>query len=339
MDIFLLLWAILVVILIPLAAGALFALVLREIYVRYPLPLVDPELFIRKPAKRQAELADASEEQETPDESVVSDMTENEEHTESSETESVDEEKTPPPDGASVFDGSENIPNDLPVNETLDSMIAAHSTIVPDDLEHRIEESARLKEELPHEIYDEMDRDDLNDLVAALPKTTVDFADESEMDAETSEAISPMAKELLGENFDFDGLEKEAKQAKEAKETTEAKETKQPFRFLVPDNGTDEAEAADATDSVDSVDSVDSAEVALDIQEDEAGTVQVLSPFLAADSPQFADFTTPQTILPTFSGDWVQETGGAVEPVEGETSNFCFTEESQPMFIRKKRAN
>jgi hypothetical protein len=239
-------------------------------------------------------------------------------------------------------------------------MIAEKSTTVPNNLENRIEESARLKEELPHEIHNDMDNDDLDDLVAALPKTKIDFTEESEMGSEASEAISPMAKELLGENFDFDSLAKQTKQPSQspapdsgtgtgtasetseevsptAKEVLDAnidaagpeKQTKQPFRFLAPGNGTDAENAAEVAHDVQT----------LNIQEDEAGTVQVSSPFLVANSPQFADFTTPQTVLSTFSNDWVQETGGVVEPIAGDTSHFCFTEESQPMFIRKKRAN
>jgi hypothetical protein len=136
----------------------------------------------------------------------------------------------------------------------------------------------------------------LEDLAAALPKAKIDFTQELETAPEApGEPISPMAKELLGENFDFDALEQQTQQT--------------------------------------------SAAVMLDVQTDETGVVQVSSPFLFADSPQLADFAAPQMISSTFSGDWIQESGSMIEPIEADASNFCFTEELQPMFVRKKRAN
>jgi len=303
-------WVYFAVILIPYAEGALFALLLREIYARHPLPFFDPDTIPRKRSKSKAEV------QETADESVISgvidngepQMGNNEELPTSSDvppTESTEDENTSVPSVVSVFDGSGNVPQNLQINDVLNSMTAESSAIVPNDLEHRIEEAALPKNEFSYEFQEDQNLNDLNDLAASLLKTPIDFSQEDEVSPEISDPISPMAKELLGDNFDFDALQKQAKQSSEA---------------LVSLNETN-------------------VEMMLDIQEDEAGIVQVSSPFSLADSIPLADFATPQTVLSTFSDDWVQESGNTVESAEGDISNFCFSEESQPMFVRKKKAN
>jgi len=293
----------LLVIPLSLASGVLFALLLREIHARHPLPLVEPgyiNAWLRP--KPQINIADSAKVLTTPDESVADDTADSEEIAEDTEAESTDEENASFYSGISVFDGSGVIPQDLSVSDALNMMTAESSTVVPKDLESRIEASTRLKDGLPqdvHHIKDDLDLADLEDLAAALPKAKIDFTQEFETDSEASdEPISPMVRELLGEDFDFDALEQRAPQTQQR-----------------------------------------SAEVMLDVQTDEAGIVQVSSPFLFADSPQLADFTVPQTVFSTFSGDWIQESGGVIEPVAVDVSNFCYTEESQPMFVRKKKAN
>ena len=209
------------------------------------------------------------------------------------------------PSVVSVFDGSENIPKDLPVSNVLDLMTAESSAIVPNYLENRIEESAQQKDKFPSGLHDDINPDELNDFAAALLKTKIDFSQEDEISSEISEPISPMAKELLGDDFDFDALEKQAKQSSAA---------------LASVNG-------------------NNAEMTLDIQEDAFGIVHVSSPFPFVDSLTFADFGVPQTVLSSFSDDWIQESGNTAESEGGDAVNFCFTEELQPMFVRKKKAN
>jgi len=292
------------VIFIPLAEGVLLALLLREVHARHPLPLVESgynNAWLRpKPKSNTANLAKALT---TPDEPDAGAAPDNEEIQEDQETpfaeELTEEENRSFHSGTSVFDGSGIIPKNLPVSDALNLMMAESSAIVPNDLESRIEASTRLNDSLlqnVQHIRDDLDLDDLEDLAAALPKAKIDFTQELETDPEaSSEPISPMAKELLGENFDFDALEQQTQQTPEV--------------------------------------------VMLDVQADETGVVQVSSPFLFADSPQLADFAAPQMILPTFSGDWIQESDSMTEPIEADASIFCFTEELQPMFVRKKRAN
>ena len=280
-------WAILVVVIIPLAQGVLLALVLREIHARHPLPLVEPGYvnawYVPAP---QNIIADSAEGEATPDESVAEGA---------ADTAEVPVDENEPPSGeVSVFDGAAPPRTDFLVDEVIDSMMSAVPDTIPDAFENRIEESTRLKDGLPeeaHHIGDDLDIDDLEDLAAALPKTKIDFSQE-ESDSVIQEPISQTAKEILGDNFDLASLEMQASHT--------------------------------------------SAEASLDVQEDVVGMVQVSSPFLVTDSPQLVDISVPQTVFSTFSEDWVQESGDVLEPMVESVSNLCFTEESRPMFVRKK---
>ena len=299
------------VIFIPFAEGALLALLLREVYARHPLPLVEPgyvNLWLQAKPEPNPEVV---EEQATSAESATGDPTTPEgiaEGTQSPTAEATNENNASSPPETSVFEGTKNAPAGLPVNAVLNSMTAEVSGDVPQDLESRIEETTRIKDGIPQDlnhIKDDLDLDDLNDLEAALPKSKIDFKQEQEPATapDASEAISPMAKELLGENFDFDALEQQATKS---------------HANLIPTNDTNAEVLAEGT---------------LDIQDDHTGVVQVSSPFLCSDAPQFAELSTPQTILPTFSDDWIQ----VIEPAESDAEHFSFTEELQPMFVRKKR--
>jgi len=279
----------------PLIAGALLALILREIHIRHPLPLVESgyvNAWQRPKPKIPPSPMIVAESGETPEDAVAEDggiLIPAEPF-----AETTVEENVLPPGEVSVFDHAANIPKNLPVNDALDSMMAAISAAIPNDLESRIEETTRLKDDLPQEvrpIKDDLDLDDLEDLVAALPKSKIDFSQEVESDSDSHEAVSTIAKELLGEDFDFDALETQPHQS--------------------------------------------SAAVTLDIREDTPGLVQVSSPFLVTDTPQLTNLTEPQTVCSTFSDDWIQ----VIEPTEGGASPFSFTEELQPMFVRKKKAN
>ena len=280
-------WVFLIVVPISLAEGALFALLLREVYARHPLPLIEMGYFNAwLPPKPKVEVAQ-------PVESTPDDAADNGETAESSEipAESADEGNAPVPSEVSVFDGAENIPQNLPVNDILDAMTTATSETVPNDFESRIDESTRLKDGLPQEmshIKDDLDLDDLNDLEAALPKTPIDFSQE-EIDPEMQQAFSPMAKELLGEHFDFKTLEQQGKETHESPSPSEETHAEE------------------------------SAEMTLDIQENEPGIVQVSSPLMLADSPQLANCSMPEMVLPIFSDDWIQ----VVEPAEEDLSNLC----------------
>ena len=375
------------VIFIPFAEGVLLALLLREVHVRHPLPLVEPGYFNAwLPPKPKAEVAE-------PAESVTNEAVDAGEVVEEpSPAGSTDGDGGSPQPGASVFDDVKNVPNNLPVNDAINAMTANVSDTVPQDLESRIEETTRLKEELPQEIghvKDDMDLDDLNDLVAALPKAKIDFSQEHGTDPGVHEEISPMAKELLGENFDFNALEQQAlkshanlmaaKETNDAKAATTEPATTEPAATepttteptttepattepAVAEPTATEPAAAEpvtaepaateptATEPVATESTATepataepvvtepvkgSAEVTLDIQEDNSGNIQVSSPFFCTDDPQLADCAIPQMVLPMFSDDWIQ----VIEPEETDAAHFSFSEELQPMFMRKKKAN
>jgi len=323
--------ALLFVVVIPLAQGALLALVLREIHIRHPLPLGGSIAVFQKPSQHQADSAEIQESTAEPAESA--ELTEENGETieeiktildgfsvpERSAVDSSETENTSPPE-ISVFDNSKNSSGNLHVNDILDSMTAETPAAIPDDFERRIEEgAAHASDAIPPELQspggDEMNYDDLLALSEALPGTKIDFTQDIEERPKNSDAISPMAKELLGENFDFEALEKQAKESS---------------KFLAPDASGETPERNPATDLA--------AAAAIDVQEDESGNVQATSPYMFSATPQLAGFTTPQTILSTFSDDWIQKTESTIESAEGDASKFCFTEELTPMFTRKKKS-
>ena len=330
-------WGFLIVIVIPLAEGVLLALWLRDLHARHPLPLggvINPSLTRKpqvvdtadadgKPARYivtdTAPSQDVSNVQTSPPQnSVIIDGATANDPTGSP----VGEENVLAPREVSVFDDAENIPENLPVNEVLDLMTMAAEPGIPDDFESIIEKSVRSDPEMPPEIgvfNDDMDADDLHALAAALPRDKIDFTQELDDEDSTShEAISQMAKDVLGENFNFDALERK------------------PDKYVLPpqESGGDNAEVSQNATNTDEAENV-----ALDIQEDESGNVQVSSPFIFNVVPQLEDFAMPQTILSTFSDDWIQETDVSVESIEGDTSKFIFSEESRPMFVRKKKSS
>ena len=380
MAVFLLLVSL--VIFVPFVEGVLLALLLREVYARNPLPLVEPGYFnawLPPPAK-VAEVPEASSENIADNENVSDNIAHTEATAENSDAppaKSADEGSDLPRPEVSVFDDAKNVPNNLPINDALDSMMAKVSDAIPHDLESRIEETTRLKDGLPqemHHIKDDLDLDDLEDLAAALPKSKIDFSQEGESHSGTHEAISPMAKELLGENFDFSALEQQAlkshanlmpaNDANNAESVVEESATEKPVAVepavaepvaeepatekpAVTEPAAAEPAVAEpvaeelatekpvATEPVATESAKDSAGIMLDIQEDNSGNVQVSSPFLCADAPQLADCATPQMVLPMFSDDWIQ----VIEPAETNAAHFSFSEELQPMFVRKKKAN
>ena len=330
--------ALLLIVLIPLAEGALFALLLRELYMRHPLPLGGAIVpWCRLPPAKPIETVQSAEAAEIQDiTDAVTDSGNIQEAPNAQDAPPVDlfAEDIPPADpadeqsetphaGVSVFDGTGNVPDHLPINNLIASMTGEASVIVSSDLENRIEAAALSAAEIPEALQtpaDDMNPDHIQMLAEALteslPQTKIDFSQELETDPEHVDTVSSMAKELLGENFDFDALEKQSLQAKQS------------IKFPAPIENIDgETSETGLT------------EIALDIQEDESGTVQVSSPFAVNIAPQLTDLTAPQTVFSTFSDDWIQETNStADEMMIGDPTRFCFSEESRPMFVRRSKS-
>ena len=216
---------------------------------------------------------------------------------------------TPEPPEMSVFDGAQNVPEDLMVGNVLDAMTMETPAANLQDFERIIDASARSEDamsDVNDASIDDMNTDDLQALADALPGTKIDFS--QEIDYEAVSEMHLMEKELLGEDFDLEALEQQAQQVKES------------LGFFATPDGTNEKTQM------------------LEVREDiSTGTVQVSSPFMIDAVPQFADLAIPQTILPTFSNNWIQEAGTTAESGEEDAAKFCFTEESIPLFTRKKK--
>jgi len=186
-----------------------------------------------------------------------------------------------------------------------------------------------------HSIEDDLDQADLQALADALPGKKIDFSKEIEMDSPVSEPISPTIKEVLGDNFDFQALEQQIQ------ESTESVEQTADGMEQTADGRQQTAECDEPLPSASEVDTaVYPVDVPLDVREDESGTVQVSSPFMLDVSSPFATgFSVPQTVFPTFSNDLLQESRSTAELMTGDITQFCFSEESQPMFTRKRKSN
>ena len=315
-------WSFLTVILIvvPLSLfwGALLALVLRELHIRHPLPL-GGTIGQRKPSKTQnntaenstAEITEDAEGQETATEPTEDDALVEISNLLASSSVVLPKKEPVAPDPAevptennteiSVFDEAENIPKHWPIGEVLESMTSEVSPTIPSDFERIIEESSQPNGDVLSELRtltDDLDLDDLRALDEALPGgRKIDFSEELETEHELETSEAVPSMAQELLGENFN-IDALAEQAKQLKES------------LQPP--------------------------VLDIQEDATGTVQVSSPFINA-VPQLADFSVPETIMSSFSSDWIQEAGGMSEPIAGDLSQFCFTEESRPMFVKKKK--
>jgi hypothetical protein len=306
MDVFLL--GFLFVLVLPLAEGVLVALALREVYIRHPLPLGGAIVREWWKSLQSPDLpAEYAEGQETPVESdEIAELV-------SGETTVIDPgtfapaAEASPSVGVSHFDRAANIPKDFSAHDTLEAMAVAKSEDIPPELENLIGELAAAKND--HVIEDDLDQEDLQELANALPKQKIDFTQETEENSHVFESISPTAKEVLGDNFDFHTLEQSLKESRESERRAE-EHSEPPYP----------------------------AEMTLDVHQDESGTVQVSSPFMFNVASQVAsDFAVPQTVFPTFANDLLHEPSSTVESIVADPAQFCFAEESRPMFAKKTK--
>lgn len=300
--------ALLFVFVIPIAKGVLLTLLLREVYTRHPLPLggtIGPRKPRRPTSIESVETTDESSTEETAEtennteepnestfpipESIAAELSVNE----PAPKEPITTDNAAAPAGVDVFKEAEKVPEALNISSVLEAMTAETSATLPNDLENRIEASSQHIDKFYSEILDDDDDAGGQQIPAKQqPSTPIDFARELEEDPEHTGTVSSLAKEMFGENYDFDALEQTAGDQRQT--------------------------------------------AALDIRE-EAGTVQVISSYTFDTAPQYADFAMPQTVLPTFSADWIQEPNSTNGWSEGDAAKFCFTEELRPMFSRKKK--
>ncbi|MDR0328545.1 MAG: hypothetical protein LBI05_09655 [Planctomycetaceae bacterium] len=323
------------VLVMPLVAGVLLAPLLREVYIRHPLPL-GGALVLRwwNPPKQAIAAMRSASVPEASDENAESSFADAEDSAAVSTSPTVPPEEMPsavseikpndpPPSGISVFDGKVSIPEGIAVSNVLNAMTSEAPADNLDGFESIIDKSAQAKTTLPEDDLagaDEMNLDDLQALADALQGTKIDFSQELDTVPDASSAEQSALGDVLGENFDFDALDNPAQQTQES------------LQSPPPADSTSEEEPVAANSTA-----ADSADVALDVQENGLGIVQVSSPFIAHTLPQLTDVAAPETVLPTFPNDWIHESGGTVESGEGDIAKFCFTEESRPMFVRKKK--
>ena len=305
------------VIVIPLAEGVLVALLLREMCNRpslalplngrivpiwwkqpKPAPETTADVLQVEPAPNEVAPNKVAESGEAPEVLVAPIPTPDTPPTAAPVADSEVKQDLPLDLGTSVFDGTENIPKDFTVGNVLDAMTMETPAADLHGFESIIDASALSGNAISD--ADNASADDMNadDLKSLEEALPGTKIDLSqEIDHEESSEIQSIGKEVLGEDFDFKSLEQRSQQA---------------GAML--------------------------AETMLDVREDaSSGIVQVSSPFIADVVPQFADLAVPQTVLSMFSENWVQDSGGVTETSEEDVAKFCFTEESGPLVVRKKK--
>lgn len=305
---------------VPIAVGFLVALVLRELYIRQggtfetkktrEEPEIRPEEIAAEKENPTAENTDSSEEQptevqtENPEPLEVPTMTTEEILPGTTADAPESEEKNEPALAAepqSVFDNPIPVPVDLRIDNALEEMLDDVNPIVPSDISSRLnEESAAVAENT----YDEDEdtrwfRQEEDDIMQRL-NAAVDEPGITLSDAQIGgQEFSPMAVELLGEDFDFNALENPSSFSSEdiAKQDTQ-----------------DVADVSISSVSPNDVYQTDT---------------------VAAFSESSTEELKPERheIAPIFPADLIS--GAVIEPETAE--QFCFVEELRPMFVPKHK--
>lgn len=293
---------------------------------------------------------------------------------ESSENEAFDEmpEKTIDPSQAG-FEDSEQLSQALAeggvsVDEAFEEMFSDREPTISPDLERRIEENENLEEKLARLEKEEegseqndgiSEEDILNEEATEQDKETKPLFNEIDDPQDESEQISSMAKELLGEDFDFDVLAEqqlgiqtaesesgehsdEMKEFDESVEPSKVEENDRSFaenvREVEPE---DERETEPETDSegttIDSEITEDDPTDSVSVCQIADGVFQTLSdPGTPLDSSLLAQLTVDQDILPSFPEELIQDSFIMPDCSEAAKQN-SFVEASRPMFARRKK--
>ena len=215
-------------ILAPLGYGVALAVLLKEIHGRQAGEIVEktesvppekeavePDVTADEPVTDEPVakgVEPSSEESVQPEDATPETSPEIERQNVSSETDSEETESQEPP-LHSVFDDQGLLPKSFKADEVIDEILNEDRAETPDDLSSRIEEDSDDFETQSESFEQDQDNDffDLEDdiLVRAMEfaesgkENKIDFSGEESL---TPDAISPTARELLGEDFDFDSL-------------------------------------------------------------------------------------------------------------------------------------
>ncbi|MDR0869330.1 MAG: hypothetical protein LBN39_00910 [Planctomycetaceae bacterium] len=311
---------------VPIAAGFVIALVLRELYIRQGGTFESAQTNEREsavsaanepaePNEQESVISAANEpvepnEQESvipttnepaepnEQESVIPAVAENAITTESAAENAPEPE--PPVLSKNIFDDAAPSPPDLHINNALEEMLDDANPVVPSDLSSRLaEETAEILEINEDDDGSGIWNEDEDDIMSRLQ----DNAGEQNItfsDADVNEdGIAATAAEILGADFDFDALVNQKYGTEQPENTEETQETQNTV-----ENADEEAFCADT-----------------------------FVPF-NGDVPQELE-SERQDIVSSFPADLVSD--AAVEPDYTAAERFCFTEELRPMFVPKKR--
>ena len=269
----------------------------------------------------------------------------------------------------SVFDDKGLLPKTFKVDNVIEEMLEENDTETPDDLSSRIEEEYGELENQFEELEDKDDDaffDNGDDSVARTTETTngTDFDENTEkIDFSNEEnavsTISSTAKEILGEDFDFDSLASEYDEATASGEMEESApdldnqieeesidaETRRPEQEDGFFDGEDDPVArameyagiADQKPAVEAATPVimENSPIASPIHELGNGIYQAETLPINGDSELLNMLPDQQEIISVFPQELIHDT--LIEPDRSEAAREnSFMEESRPMFVRKK---
>jgi hypothetical protein len=341
--------AILFVILIPFAEGGLLALMLRGIHLQHPLPISDPILMETEPEASledepliPEESAEANQQKGWFEEKLSTDwgkelgLESGGNNVQAAHVEPTAPE--PPPAGqpadlpVSVFDGDNQTSNDVPVDSILNSMLGGNRAEVPQDFESRVAETEPDADAQLQQLEQEHDQSYEDAELEKILKTT-----STEIPIEFNENelpdFSPMAKELLGKDFDFNSLKTLTAQSEvqsEVQPETQS-ETQSKVQPALQSGTQPEVSKLPATSLA-----VLPITFSIEAQELEPGVFQAsASPFITGDLPELSALSA-ETVISSFPDTWVQEADTELDSAD-VAKQYSFTEESRPMLVRKKK--
>ena len=304
---------------IPIPLGVLISLTLREVHIRHPLPLGGTI----GPRKQHKPVIEESEKIENITDDVTSyDVPLDDVPLDESADTKISNEK-PATDSP-----TESVSGELTANETVPQEQATEETAAPQTETDVFKDAKSVPEGVPISSV-------LNAMISEAPVVIP-----SDFESRIEESAMPLDKfhsQLLDEEDDQYELPAAVREqpstridfARECEGNSDLAGTMSSLATEMLGENFD-FNALEQT-------SADSRQMAaLDIRE-EAGTVQVISSYMLGTAPQFSDFTVPQTILPVFPADWIQEPGKICGWDEGDAEKFCYTEELRPMFVKKNK--
>lgn len=239
----------------------------------------------------------------------------------------------------------------IKVDEAFEEMFSDNEPTVSPDLERRIEENEDLEDRLARfeQKEKETEKDEgiseediLNEAIAENNwESDPSFHVESEEQQGQTELFSSMARELLGEDFDFDSLDERysENQMPEPVEISEEYSNFPEKECVLEESVFDVFPNENQTEFTDFETKTFEPPATISAESIDDGVFQSFGGAKRiVDSSLLADLMIEQDVLPVFPKELIQDTLIESDDSEAAKQN-SFVEESKPMFVRTKKTN